>query len=284
MVDEQTVWQDVWPPVERLIQATLAEDNQAIRPLLAPGQPALAAYELFGHPVLDLLLKTVLGRARLAVTRAVETENGRYIFIEFVWPDPEREDGGYSAADLVTVRLQQSGRQWRITEINPAAIELPLTGARARGIMVSSKVVRETDKIAVEPWLLPVALFSGALQLPLRENAAGDAVEAALLPGLQAQQYGLLSLIAGRRLWRDFQKKDKPGLDQPAAWAAAVAFILNEQTMRDQSQAAVARLYQANLPLMISRSNSIKAALAIQGLDERYSSLRPAQIILQGDR
>ena len=35
MVDEQTVWQEVWPPVEQLIQATLAEDNRAIRPAAA---------------------------------------------------------------------------------------------------------------------------------------------------------------------------------------------------------------------------------------------------------
>lgn len=41
MVDEQPVWQDVWPPLEQLIQATVAEDNRAIRPAAAV-RPAVA--------------------------------------------------------------------------------------------------------------------------------------------------------------------------------------------------------------------------------------------------
>ena len=67
MIDEKTVWDDIWPVVERLISATVAEDPPAIRQLLYPGGQAADALDLFGYPVFDILLKTVLGRAQLGL-------------------------------------------------------------------------------------------------------------------------------------------------------------------------------------------------------------------------
>jgi hypothetical protein len=142
---------------------------------------------------------------------------------------------------------------------------------------------------------LPVALFGGALQLPLRPAAMRDAVERLLLPGLQHRTYGILSLVAGRRLWRDFRRKAKIDLTaegaqsaenkgekvRAAAWAAAAEFIMSEQNMREATQAAVAQNYRVNLSAILPRIRQIKEALAIQGIDERYSSFRPAQIILK---
>ena len=45
MIDEQTVWDDIWPIVERLIAATLAEESQAIRSLVLPGSLAADALD-----------------------------------------------------------------------------------------------------------------------------------------------------------------------------------------------------------------------------------------------
>jgi hypothetical protein len=279
-ISQETVWQAIWPTVEGLIEATLAEDDAAIRPLLIPGSPAAAAHDFFGHAIFDILLKTVLGRRQLGLTRAVETEKARYVHIEYAWPDPEAPDGGYTAADVVSVRLRQYRGRWRVEEVNPAAIDLPLTGPRARGILITSKAFSDSGAAPAEPWLLPVALYGGALQIPLRPGAMADAVERLLLPGLQHRAYGLMSQLAGRRLWRDFKKKGRPQLDNPAAWAAAVEFIMSEQSMREMSQAAVGQHYAVTLAQLLPRVNRIKKTLHIRGADDRYSALRPSQIIL----
>ena len=104
MIDEQTVWDDIWPVVERLIAATLAEDPQAIRSLVLPGGLAADALDLYGGVVFDILLKTVLGRERLGLVRAIEADGGRAVFIEYAWPDPTA-GRGYTAVDVVAVRL-----------------------------------------------------------------------------------------------------------------------------------------------------------------------------------
>jgi hypothetical protein len=54
MIDEKTVWDDIWPVVERLIAATVAEDSQAIRQQLHPEGQASDALDLFGYPVFDI--------------------------------------------------------------------------------------------------------------------------------------------------------------------------------------------------------------------------------------
>lgn len=280
MISEETIWNEVWPTVENLIRATLDEDDTAIGILLAPGEQAAQMFEFFGFQVFDLLLKTVLGRGNLAVTRAIETEDGRFVHIEFTWPEPGKEKGEYTAADVVTVTLTQINKEWRIVDINPASTDIPLTGPRARGILASSQALSETGKVPAEPWILPIALYGGALQIPLQEGAMTDDIEKLLLPGLQHRTYGIISQIRGRKLWRDFVGKAQPSLNQPAGWAAAVEFIISEQNMRQQTQAVVGKNYQVKLSLMVPRIKQIKKALNIKGQDERYSDLQPTRIVL----
>lgn len=282
-ITQDLVWQAIWPTVEKLIEATLAEDVAAVNPLLLPKSEAAAMFNLFGVTVFDIVLKTVLGRSRLAITRAIETENGKYVHVEFVWPDPEAEDNSYTAADLVTVKLKRQRQAWRIAAINPAAVDFPLTEARAQGILVTSRVLNEQDKVPAEPWLLPVALFGGNLQIPLQAAAMRDGVEQLLLPGLQHRAYGVLSLIAGRQLWRDFRASAKPALTDPAGhapWAAAVEFIMSEQTLREVTQASIAGHYEISLTRLLPCVRQIKSGLHIEGLDERYSALGSTQIVL----
>lgn len=283
MITEEVVWKEIWPVVEGAIAATLEENEAALRGCLLPRRQAAEILELFGVAVFDILFKTVLGRGRLALTRAVETENGKYVHVELVWPDPELAANNYTAADVVAVKLRQYRQRWRIVEINPASVDLPLTEARAAGILVSSKVLSGSGGVPNEPWVLPVALFGGALQIPLRPEAMQDAVERLLLPGLQHRTYGLLSLVAGRRLWRDFKKKAShlSPMSQPAIWAACVEFIISEQTMRDQTPAAVGQSYHVPLSAMLPRLRQIKETLKIAGLDERYSAMASTQIVLK---
>jgi hypothetical protein len=282
-ITQETVWQVIWPVVEKLIEATLAEDDQAIGALLVPGEQAAEALDLFGFPVFDILLKTVLGRGSLGLTRAIETENGRFVHLEYAWPEPEAADNSYTAADVVAVRLEETAAGWRVAEINPASADLPLTGARALGILVSSRAFSDEDKMPAEPWILPVAFYGGMLQIPLRPSAMQDAVEELLLPGLQHRTYGMMALVRGRRLWRDFKTAANPSLDKPAAWAAAVEYIMSEQEMRSLTQAAVSKHYQTGLALVVPRVRQIKRALSIQGLDERYTDLQTTHIVYKDE-
>ena len=280
MISQETVWAEIWPVVEALLEATEAEGEGPVARLLVPGSEADALHDLFGVAVFDVLLKRVLGRTELAVTRAIQTEEGRYVHLEYVWPDPDAADGAFTAADLVTVQLEQSGGRWRVAAVNPAAADFPLTEARARGVLVMAEGRGESGDLPREPWILPVALLAGSLQLTLRGGAVADKVERLLLPGLQARHYGALSLVAGRRLWRDFCRAADPPPGQAPAWAAATEFVISEQSLRETTQGAVGTHYQVSLSQMLPRIRRIKKALNIQGLDERYTALSGRQIVV----
>jgi hypothetical protein len=280
MIDEKTVWDDIWPVVERLIDATVAEDPQTIRQLLHPGGQAADALDLFGYVIFDVLLKTVLGRERLGLTRAIEGGDGESVFIEYAWPDPESPSHSYTAVDVVAVRLARAGEGWLVAEINPASADLPLNSLAAASILAGTQVMSDEGKLPSEPWILPVALYAGLLQLPLRPEAMVDPVEAALLPGLQARQFGFRPLIYGRRLWRDFRTAAAPDVaDRPGAWAAAVEVVLGEQTNRGETQAAVGRHYKASLAAVSARAAQIRRTLGIEGFDARYSDLATTEIV-----
>lgn len=279
MISKETVWQDIWPVVESAIQATLAEDGAGVKRLLVPNTQIAAIYMLFGVHVFDILLKTVLGRGHIAPTRAIETENGKAVHIEYVWPDPEAAKNSYTAADVVAVRLRKYKQAWRIYEINPASADLPLTEARAKGILVTSQTLSQSDGVPQEPWILPIALYGGNLQIPLRKQGMRDGVERLLLPGLQHRTFGIISIVSGRRLWRDFKKKAKPHMGDPAGWAAAVEYIMGEQTLRETNQAAVAKSYNLPLTAILPCIKHITQTLQIEGLDERYTPLHSTQIV-----
>lgn len=127
MVSEQTERTRVWPEAEKLVAATLAEDDAPVGALLVPGSETAILHHLFGFVVFDLLLKTVLSREQLAVTRAIETEQGKYVHVEFVWPDLDAAHAGYTAADLVSLQLCRYQANWRVVADNAAATDVPLT-------------------------------------------------------------------------------------------------------------------------------------------------------------
>ncbi|MDT8307068.1 MAG: hypothetical protein RRC07_14145 [Anaerolineae bacterium] len=280
MVSEATVRTRIWPETEKLITATLAEDDDALRDLLVPRSEAALLHHLFGFPVFDLLLKTVLGREQLALTRAIETDKGKYVHIEFVWPDPGASDASYTAADIVSVQLRRYKGAWRVVAVNPAATDFPLTEPRAQGILVSAERAAG-GKLPQEPWILPVALFAGSLQLPLRDRATAEPVLALLLPGMQQRSYGALSLVGAFRLWHDFTRKASPDPGDPAAWAGAVEFIMSEQNLRELTQAAVGKYYGVSLTAMLPRIRQIKEILNLHDLDARYSALGGTQVVLR---
>jgi hypothetical protein len=280
MINEHAVWDEIWPVVEQLIAATIAEDSQRICQFLQPEGQAADALDLFGFTVFDILLKTVLGRERLGLTRAIEADDGAAVYIEYAWPDPGSADNSYTAVDVVAVRLVREASSWLVAEINPASADLPLNSLRATGVLAGTQVLADDGRLPSEPWVLPIALYAGLLQLPLQPEAAGDDVEALLLPGLQARQYGFLPQLFGRRLWRDYRAGTEiTQTDLPSAWAAAVEFILGRQNNRDETQAAVGRYYKTSLGTVSAHVKHIRHALGIGEPDERYTDLTTTEII-----
>jgi hypothetical protein len=176
--------------------------------------------------------------------------------------------------DVVAVKLLRQGEEWRVAEINPASVELPLTGTRARTILGTLQLLSEGDRLPAEAWVLPFTFYGGLLRLPLQARGMVDEVERLLLPGLQERHFGLLSLLRGRQLWRDFKAAvamaPAVAVEQPAAWAAAVEFVLSEQEEWEVTQAAAGRFYKASLGAVAGRIKQIKKALQIQRVDQRY--------------
>ncbi len=280
MIDKETIWNGIWPVVQTFVVATLEDDKAALKKLLVPRSQAAECLDLFGLNVFDILLKTVLGREKLGLARAIETENGRYVYLEFAWPDPASPDNSYAATDIVSVQMRRYRNKWRVVDVNPASTDSPMTEPRAHNILLTNEPMEGDEKLPLEPWLMPVALFAGVLQLPLQDQASRDPVEALLLPGLQARSYGLVSLVGGRRLWRDFRKKADPDLAKPAAWAAAAEFLMAEQGMREQTQAVVGSYYGVNLTTVLPRIGRIKKTLSLDGLHERYSPFGSTRVTL----
>lgn len=279
MISEQEIWDDIWPLVGQAIQAVLHEDNEALGQLLMPGSLAAEVLDVYGYPAFSFLLKTILARDSLGLVRAVETDNGRYLHLEYAWPDPELEGNRFSAVDLVSVRLTPVAESWRIVDINPASIDAPLSSARSRMALIASQVLTET--VEPEAWLLPLALFGGFMQLELAATATRDAVEKLLLPSLQERGYGLISIVLARRLWRDFVTAVAPPLTKPASWAAAVEYLMSQQEKREVTQAAVGSHYKVALPALLPRIKQIQKVLNVQTPDERYTDLQTTQIVYE---
>ena len=257
---QETIINNVWPLVEQLVGATINEDGEAVANLLAPNEQAADMLELFGVAVFDILLKTVLGRGGVSVTQAIETDNDAYpiqgvshfIQIEYAWltaEEGENQENQLTAVDAVSIKFMQVQNQWKAVEINPSSIDLSLTNSRARQILATVQILSEDDKVPAEPWILPIALYGGMLQLPIEPAALQDEVEKQLLAGLQKRGYGVTILVDARRLWREFRALDKLDLKSADAgiWAAAVEYVMSELNQRNQTQSAIGKLYKVSL-------------------------------------
>jgi hypothetical protein len=282
-INQDTVFNHIWPVVTELLKATVAQDEKAMRKLLVTGGSAAAILTLFGPVALDILLKTVYDRDNATITYAVQTDKGRHLYLEFAWPD---DNQAVSENDFTYVRLRRQGEKWRVLDINPSQINHPMTPPRARGVLLDNEMLQSGKGVPSDPWVLPVALMAGAIRLPLREEAMTDEVERLVLTTLQNQGHSLFALVNAQKLWREFVSKTKPVVDVPLAWAAVVEFLIADQEMVQTTEAEVAAAYHINPIAFSQRVAQVKKALKIAatGLDERYTSLwvKPVEIVGSG--
>lgn len=280
-MNEETILKHVWPVVVDLIGAVVREDEAAVAECLLAGSPAAELLDLFGLDVLDILLKTILDREELELNQVVEVAEG--VFIEFAWAKPGITADGLPVDGAVSVLLAPGDGRFLIADVTPSGLELLLTEARARAILATSKILNQRQNLASEPWVLPLALFGGLLPLPLRPEALTDSAESLFLPSLQQRQYGVLTLLRARRLWRDFKVIHPLPIGHPAGWAAAVEWVMGEQSLWQMPVTAVAEAY-GTLPATLSaHAEKIKTALGITGLDERYADWQMLDVHIQDE-
>ncbi len=273
-INQDAVFNELWPVVTELLKATVAQDEKAMRKLIVASGNAAAILTLFGPIALDILLKTVYDRDNATLTYAIQTDKGRHVFLEYAWPDVS-QDNLVGEEDFVYVRLRRVGDKWRVLDINPGQINAPMTPPRARGILLDNELIKSGRGVPPDPWVLPLAFLAGAIRLPIRADALADEVERLLLPHLQEQGHSLLALVNARQLWRDFRTKGKPVIDVPLAWAAVVEYLIAEQEMVQTGEAEVAAKYHVNPIIFGQRVAQVKKTLKIvaTGLDARYTSL-----------
>ena len=286
MITEETVQEELWPVVQRLIAATLSEDEKAARRELVPNRPVADMLTMFGLTSLDICLKTVLLSESCALRQAILTDGGRYIYLEYLWSGEEPAGTEiFPGTTFVTVKLRLYRNRWRVEEINPSSIEMLLSAPRARALLLTTPEFQQTGTFPQAPWVLPLALYSGLLQLPLREDAVDDAVEALFLSRMQERGYEVMALVLGRRLWRDFKRKrqlKKIPRSEQTAYAAAVEFIMNEQTASELELAPLCEEYEALLPVADTFVRRIKSLLKLAQVDERYTTLFNEEVRVRG--
>ena len=281
MIDEELIWEQVWPVLAAVVEAAMREDETAVAPNLLPGSAAADLLDLFGLTVFDILLKTVLNQDQLNLIQVVDTSEG--VFIEFAWVKPMFGQDGAPIDTTVSVLLRMENGRFFVTDVNPGPLDLLLTEARARAILATSKLLGQRDELPLEPWILPLALFGGLLPLPLRPDSLGDPVETLFLPGLQQRERGVMALVRARRLWRDFKAVQSLPTGSLAVWAAAVEWLMNEQNSQQVAATAVAHLYNVSPVKLNDHARQIKQALGITGIDYRYADWQMIDVLYQDE-
>lgn len=260
---------DVWPRARLLLEKVLNRDEDGIDALLARGSKAWAVYDLHGLVGLEVLLKTLFGRSRVGLAQAIPQDES--ILFEFVWFRPDTLDDEYAPEDVVSVQMVRLYDRWELADINPAPLDEWMTSNQARDRLAERREAHD-GQLPETADVLPLALLAGQMKLPILPTATLDEVERLLLTQMQAEQFGVMTLVAARQLWRDFNRRKSPRITDNTRklWAAAVTFIMTEHVGIDATQGAVAQSYGAPLSKLFNALKVIRDTLNFEGADERY--------------
>lgn len=278
----------VWSRVKQLLELVMAGDERGARKLLDPRGKAQPLLDLYGIIALDITLKTLLDRTDVALTKGVATHGGKFLYLQFSWlPNNHTEQTSstpitFTIEETVTVRMRQYRNVWRIHDVNPAPLDQWLTSAFARGMLAELRA-DNNDELPAIPLVLPLSLLAGQINLPLQAKAMKDEVERQVLPTMQSNGYGAYGLIGARRLWRDFKKQSKIVVSEPIVWSAAIELLMSEQALIELDQPMLAAEYGVDLADIIGRTQQIRAAVNLQDVDVRYTSMETVQIKLKED-
>lgn len=277
MIDRDIAVETLWPQARALLIAVLQGNEGDAHRLLDRDGSAAELLDLFGLPALEIVLKTVLERPQVGLSRVVVDEE-QFVYLEYLWlDDGAAVEDPFAHEGAVTLRMRQQDGRWAVYDINPDHSSRWLTECAARGQLASWRA-QHNGALPQTPAVLAPAFLAGQLPLPLRPTGLADAVEQRLLPTMQQHGFGAYALLAARRLWRDFlaRRGDLPAAltadpALAALWAAAAELAMSEQAGVQTTQATIAKAYGAPLTRLFGPLRQIKDALGIAGPVARYS-------------
>ena len=186
--------------VRSLLDALLAADEVAAAAALLPGSFIHVGMDLFGIDALSVALGLAAEPHHIGIT-ALQAGDDLAV-AELRGRNDADED-----TSVCSMFLTPEAGEWLVADIWPVAADSDL------------------DPESIPE---PTGLFyTGELQLPLREGAAQDPVEALLLPQVQQDGAGLHVIERGVHLWRTFRAEAPKDLGDAAGWAAGLSMAID---------------------------------------------------------
>ena len=261
--------QETGKVVQDMVQAVLLEDHPTVQRALCPDSDVDLAYRLFGLLPLTVLLRVHLGHDTMVMPRfsrsRADPDDVRVELGWMLWLDPDGKPV-YDAENVSTVYLRPYQEAWRVTEINPAPLDEPITVHQAR----LSLRERQAQEQETTDWL-PYELITGMVTPRYLNVEELDDVEQTFVPGMQERGFGLFEVTRAVRLWRDYKKKARPRYRKPGVYAATVEYIMQLLGYYQGTQEEIARYYGVSVGAVGAKVSDIELALGLHQHDERYS-------------
>jgi hypothetical protein len=192
--EEEALVGPIVDTVTALLEGVLQEDAGAVARKLSAESVKRVGLSLFGLDAVSIPMGLAAKPHQMGLS-AVEVAEGVAV-VEVRGRDADDRD-----VSVCSVILGNQGMEWKVDDIWP--------------------VPADTD-FSVDAVLEPTVLFyNGQLQLEVVSPENLDAVEVALVAGLQSSALGLHVIEQGVRLWRAFSGGHEPPEDA-RGWAAGV--------------------------------------------------------------
>lgn len=199
MADDARIAQIV-ERVRSLLDALLTADEQAAAAALLPGSFIKVGMDLFGIDALSVALGLAAEPHHIGIT-ALQAGDDLAV-AELRGRNEADED-----VSICSMFLTPEAGEWLVADIWPVSADSDLD---------PESIPEPTGQF-----------YTGDMQLPLREGAAQDQVEALLLPQVQQEGAGLHVIERGIHLWRSFRAEAPGDLGDAAGWAAGLSLAID---------------------------------------------------------
>jgi len=260
--------EEAGPVVRRLVQALRDRDGLAVGSLLLPDSEADWGLRLFGIGPLIFMLYMHLECDEFVLPRFAR-RGEREMLAEVGWVTGTDAGGRavYDPRRLSTVILGRVDQAWKVSDVNPAPLDDPVTVNKAQDTL--KRVVEQGQ--GANPLWFPWGVLTGAFQLKRLGEESLDEVEELFVEGMGESGFGLPEIVRAVRLWRDFAPGGDPGRHRAEVYAAAVEYIMVLFGFYGDSQAAIAEQYGVSASSISATWRKIESALELSQFDPRYS-------------
>jgi hypothetical protein len=234
--EEEALVGPIVDTVTALLEGVLQEDAGAVARKLSAESVKRVGLSLFGLDAVSIPMGLAAKPHQMGLS-AVEVAEGVAV-VEVRGRDADDHD-----VSVCSVILGNQGMEWKVDDIWP--------------------VPADTD-FSIDAVLEPTVLFyNGQLQLEVANPENLDAVEVALVAGLQANRLGLHVIEQGVRLWRTFSGGLEPPEDA-RGWAAGVHLAVLALDEASPDPDTVAAHYGVPVEILVSCFMEIAARLGFE--------------------